>query len=241
LRKLFVGALAATATLAMTGAAVGQGVTNPAGDATFDATVSPAKAGTKANPRGHSLRADLTVSRPGSTVEVIEVLLSKKLKMSGKGLKTCSQATLEGGGPTACSPASAAGPLGSATALIEPGNSPLNFDVYPFVRDATTLMFYLDQQGGGVQTIVFGRITNSGRKLAITIPENLRRPAGLNATLTGIDQTFRAKRGKNNLVSSIGCKNRKHKVTGRLVFAQRTDTTVVPPPEALTDKVRCTK
>lgn len=241
MRKLSIGALAATATLALAGGAIAQ-VTNTVGDTTFDATVSPSKAGTKKKPKNVKLNANIAITRPGTTVEIIEVTVSSGLKFSGKGFKKCSEEALQTGGPTACPAGSKAGPPGTATALIEPGNAPLNFDVYPFVEDTNTFLFRLEQQGGGVQTVVKGEITNSGRKMAITIPLELRQPvAGLDATLTGIDQTFSGKAGKNYIVSSTKCVSKKHQVGGALIFATRANGTPPGPKESLVEPVKCSK
>jgi hypothetical protein len=242
LRKLFTGAVIASASLAIAGGAIAQ-TTNSDGSATLDATLSPAKSGTAKKPRSVSLRANLVVAKPGTTVEVIELKVSKKLKFSGKGFKKCNAEDLEFGGTAACPSGSKAGPRGTATAVIEPGGAPLDFEVFPFVEDANTFLFYLNGiNGNGVQAVVKGEITSKGRKMRITIPLALRQPAaGLDATLTGIDQTFVGKSGRNAIVSSIGCKNRKHKVTGTLEFATRFNGTPGPAAEALAENVRCTK
>ena len=70
-----------------------------------------------------------------------------------------------------------------------------------------------------MQTVVKGEITNSGRKMAITIPAELRKPGGLDATLTGINQTFSGKSKKNYIVSSTSCPKGGWKFGGNLVFA----------------------
>jgi hypothetical protein len=242
LRKLFTGVVIASATLALAGGAIAQ-VQNSDGSATLDASVSPKKAGTKKKPKSVSLNANLKVAKPGTTVEVIELKVSDKLKFSGKGFKKCNIDDLIAGGPTACPAGSKAGPKGSATALIEPANSPLDFEVYPFVEDSNTFLFYLfGINGNGVQTAIKGEITNGGKKMRITIPLELRQPlAGLDATLTGINQTFKGKSGKNAIVSSTGCKGGNYKVTGGLEFATRSNGTPGPAPESLTEKVKCSK
>jgi hypothetical protein len=145
-------------------------------------------------------------------------------------------------GVTGCSAGSKAGPKGTANAKVGAEGAPLNLDVYPFVEDSNTLLFYLSQVGGGVQTVVKGEITNGGRKMAITIPSELRKPGGLDATLTGIDQTFTAKRKKNYIVSSTKCPKGGWEFGGRLIFAtDRVDGTPAPAPESRESVVKCKK
>jgi hypothetical protein len=241
--KLLTGAVAASATLALAAGAVAQ-VSTPTGDATLDVTTSPSKSGTKKKPRNVKLRFKQTVRRPGTTVGTIEVNLPKGLKFSGRGFKKCSAAKLLAGGPRACPSGSKAGPKGEANALIEPGNppAPLDFDVYPFVENSKTFAIYLSQQGGGVQSVVKGKLSNDGRRMRISIPFELRQPApGLNATLTGIDQTFSGKRGGNYIVSSTRCSGRKWAVNGTLIFSSRSDNAPVPGRLSLTENVGCRK
>ncbi len=70
MRKLITGAVIASATLALTGAAIAQ-VTSQDGTSTLDATLSPKKVGTKNKPKSHSLRREARPStEPGTTVEV---------------------------------------------------------------------------------------------------------------------------------------------------------------------------
>ena len=48
----------------------------------------------------------------------------------------------------------------------------------------------------------------------------LRQPVpGVDASLTGLNQTFKAKKGKRYLVRSTGCKGGKHRFTGTLTFS----------------------
>ena len=87
-----------------------------------------------------------------------------------------------------------------------------------------------------------GPITNKGRKLSITIPQELRQPvAGLNATLTNIHATFTGKVGRHFVVTSTNCKGGKWKVSGTLVYSARTDNPTPPPSASLTDPVKCKK
>lgn len=243
MRKLLMGAIAASVTLAVAGGAVAQ-----APESTFDATVSPSNAGTKRKPTNTKLGFKVTLDKPGTTVEFIDLALPKGLKLSGKGLKTCSVDTLAAQGPAGCPSGSKAGPTGSATALLGPAGpsqSTLNFTVSPFVLNAGTLVFYVASDSGSgvaVQSPITGTITGKGRKLRIRIPQELRQPVpGVDASLTSLDQTFSGKVGKHYLVSSTGCKSKKHKFTGALTFTNRADGAAVPAPVKLATSARCKK
>ena len=245
-RKLLIAALTAAATLAFAG--VSQAVTAPDNSASLEATATPAKAGTKSTPKNVTLGFDLTVSRPGTTVGKIGLDLPKGLKLSGKGLKKCNADNLQLNGVSACSTGSRAGTVGTAAARIEPANTALDFNVYPFVGGDTKLLFYLVQtvngveSPSGIQTVLTGSITNKGRKLTITIPQELRQPAqGLNATLTAISATFKGNVGKHYVVSSTGCTGGKWNIKASLIFAARSDNPTPPATQSLTDPVSCKK
>jgi hypothetical protein len=76
----------------------------------------------------------------------------------------------------------------------------------------------------------------------ITIPFELRQPVpGLDASLTGLQQIFSGKRGKRYIVSSVGCKNGKHKFGAKLTFSARADGAPVPAPLSSTTTAPCTK
>jgi hypothetical protein len=239
LRKLIVGAVVASVSLAVAVGAVAQ---EP--ESSFSASVTPSDAGTKRKPKNTTLNFDVSLNKPGTTVEFIDLGLPKGLKMSGKGLKRCSSETLEFEGPDACPKGSSAGPEGTATAVLGTGPtaSPLTFKIRPFVGDNDTLFIYVAGLETLVQAPIRGEITGKGRKLRIQIPQELRQPVeGTDASLTGIDQTFKGKRGKNYLVSSRGCKNRKHKFTGKLTFTERADGAPVPGPVSLATSAPCKK
>lgn len=243
MRKLLTGAIAASLTLAVAVGAVAQ---TP--ESTFKASVSPKDAGTPTNPKNTTLNFTVTLAKPGTTVEFIDLGLPKGLKISAKGLGRCSVDTLAAQGPSGCPSSSKAGPTGSATADLGPAGpsqSKLIFEVSPFVIDSNTLVFYVASESGSgvaVQSPITGEITSKGRKLRIRIPQELRQPVpGVDASLTSLNQTFLGKRGKNYLVRSIGCANRKHKFTGKLTFTNRADRAAVPAPVDLATSAPCKK
>lgn len=240
MRKLVMVAAAATATLAL---AAGAAIADPNdSDATLTVKATPTDSGTKKKPKNVKLTFQTKVNLPGTTVGTIEVLLPQGLKFSGKGLKKCNAEDLAASGISACPSGSKAGPKGVANALVGAQNAPLNLDVYPFVGGNNQFLFYLSQQGGGVQSVLEGNISNKGRKMAIDIPLELRQPvAGLDATLIGLDQTFSGKVKKNYAVSSTKCPKGGWEVGSRLIFAQRADGTPPPAPESREVKVRCKK
>jgi hypothetical protein len=240
LRKLVTVAVAATATLALV---AGAAIADPNdSDATLTVKATPTKSGTSKKPKNVTLNFNTKVNLPGTTVGTIEVLLPQGLKFSGKGLKKCNAEDLAASGTTACPPGSKAGPKGVANALVGAAGAPLNLDVYPFVASSNQFLFYLAQQGGGVQSVLEGNISNKGRKLTIDIPLELRQPVtGVDATLIGLDQTFSGKVKKNYAVSSTKCPKGGWEVGSRLIFSQRADGTPPPAPEAREVKVKCKK
>ena len=238
MRKLITAAVVAAASLAL----VGSAIADPNDDqASLKVTATPKDAGTSKKPKNVKLTFGTKVNLPGTTVDTIQVLLPSGLKFSGKGFKKCNLDDLAASGPTVCPSGSKAGSKGTANALVGPANAPLNFDVYPFVGNSSTLYFYLDQDPVGVQSVVQGKITNSGRTMTITIPKELRQPGGLDATLTGISQTFSGKAKKNYIVSSTKCPKGSWKVGSKFTFATRVDGTPPPAPESREVKVKCSK
>jgi hypothetical protein len=243
LRKLLTGAVVASASLAIVAGAIAQ-----APESTFRAKVSPSDAGTKSNPKNTKLSFGVTLDKPNTTVEFIDLGLPDGLKLSGKGMKRCSVDTLAAEGPSGCPSASKAGPTGTATADLGPegpSQQQLNFEVSPFVLDSNSLVFYVASDTGSgiaVQSPITGEITSKGHKLRIRIPIELRQPVpGVDASLTSLNQSFSGKRGDNYIVSSSGCKNRKHKFTGKLTFSARADNAPVPAPVSLKTSAPCKK
>jgi hypothetical protein len=221
LRKTLIAAIAALTVLALTAVALAQ---NPAPVVDVTAKVAPSKSGTKKKPKSETVDLKIQNSEESkSSAGSIEIVFPATLKVNTKGLKTCSVATLDASGLTACPTKSKAG-KGNAIANLNPdAPSKLYFKTTPFVAGKNKLAFYLqqtDKENGtvlddGVQQALPASLKKSGKgqKLTIKIPANLQQPAkGVYSALLEINSTLGLKDGKHALVTSIGCKSKKHKI-----------------------------
>ena len=218
MRKYLIAVIAALAALAMATVAVAQ-----SGDVTAATTVSPTKSGTKKKPKSIKITTFVQNNVPNTTAAKIEIDFPKTVKISGKGLTSCKLSKIQANGPGACPSKSKAG-TGLTHAVVGPDRIPLNFDVTAFVGGKNLVIFYIKQQGGTVSKALSGKISKGsggfGQKLVISIPPDLQQPApGLYAALVDLKSTLQLKKGKYALVSSVGCKNKKHKFGAKLTFA----------------------
>jgi hypothetical protein len=221
LRKTLIAAIAALSVLAMAAVALAQ---NPAPVVNVTAKAGPKKAGTKKKPKSETIALHITNSEESkSSAKQIEITFPQTLKLSTKGLKTCSVSKLDATGPTTCPTKSRAG-KGNAIANLNPDQpSKLYFNVTTFVAGKNKLAFYLQQttteKGAiapdGVAQALPATIKKSGKgqKITIKIPANLQQPApGVFSALLEINNDLGLKDGKHALVTSVGCKSKKHKV-----------------------------
>jgi len=219
LRKFLIAALAALASIALASVAVAQ-----TADVESTTTVSPSKAGTKKKPKAIKVSTFVKNNVPNTTAEKIEIDFPSTVKISGKGLTKCDLAEFsKPGGKANCSSKSKAG-TGVSNAVVGPQRAPLKFNVSAYVGGKNLVIFYIEQQGGGVTKALQGKISSASgkfkQKLVITIPPDLQQPApGLYAALTDLKSTLYNKKGKNSLISSVGCKKKKHTFGSKLTFA----------------------
>jgi hypothetical protein len=214
LRKYLIVAIAALTTVAF--AATASCAFAPA--ATMKVTIAPKKAGTKKKPKNSSIHLTIKNNDSKRTLSKLTIVSPKTFKLSGKGLTTCSEATLVAGGPAACPKASILG-KGTANALLGvngPSPTPLHFDVTPVLVGAKRIDFNLFTNAIG-NLISPARI--SGSKLIITVPDAAQQPLpGTYAGLVDIDTTLKAKKGKHLFASTVGCKKKKHAFKTTLTF-----------------------
>jgi len=213
LRKYLIVAIVATTAMAF--AATSFGAT-PA--ATMKVSVTPKKAGTKKKPKNSSIHLTIKNNDSKRTLSKLTITTPKTFKFSGKGLTTCKEADLVSGGPAACPKASKLG-KGTANALLGVNGTsptPLHFDVTPILVGKTRIDFNLYTPAIGN---LISPATIKGSKLTITVPDAAQQPLpGTYAGLVDIDTTLKAKKGKNYLASTVGCKKKKHAFKTVLTF-----------------------
>ena len=218
MRKYLIAAMAVLTSLALVSVAVAQSA-----DVEATTTVSPTKSGTKKKPKNIKVTTFVKNNVPNTTAAKIEIDFPSTVKISGKGLTKCSLSAIQAQGPGACPAKSKAG-TGISHAVVGPGRVPLNFDVTAYVGGNNLIIFYIKQQNGTVTKALQGKISSASgkfkQKLVITIPGDLQQPApGLYAALVDLKSTLQLKKGKNYLVSSTGCKKKKHTFGAKLTFA----------------------
>jgi hypothetical protein len=218
LRKYLIVALAAVLSIAVASVAL---AANAAPDVT--AKLTPTKAGTKKKPKNSKLTLFVKNNQTDATVDTITVNVGKQVKLSGKGFKYCTAATLNSQGKTACPSGSKAGG-GTANAVVGPGHAPLKFKVDAYVGSKNSIIFYTQQVGGTVSKALVGKVSSAGgkfgSKIVIKIDDDLQEPApNVFSSLVDLQTTIQAKKGKHYLVSSVGCKSKKHNFGVKFNFA----------------------
>jgi hypothetical protein len=217
LRKYLIVALAAVLSIAVASVAL---AANAAPDVT--AKLTPSKAGTKKKPKNSTLDLFVKNNQNDATVDTITVNIGKQVKLNGKGFKYCTADTLNTQGKTACPSGSKAGG-GTAHAVVGPGHAPVSFTVDAYVGSKSSVIFYTQQVGGTVRKALVGKVSKAsgkfGSKIVIKIDEDLQQPApNVFSSLVDLKTSISAKKGKNYLVSSIGCKKKKHDFGVKFTF-----------------------
>jgi len=241
LRKFLIAAIAALASIALASVAVAQNT-----DVESSTKLSPSKAGTKKKPKAVKITTFVKNHVGGTTASKIEIDFPSTVKVSGKGLTKCALAEFSKPGGKANCPAKSKAGTGLTHAVLGSGGgtgTPLNFNVTAYVGGNNLIVFYIEQIGGGVTKALEGKISSAsgkfGQKLVITIPPDLQQPAtGLYGALTDLRSTLYNKKGKNSLISTVGCKKKKHTFGAKLTFAPNP----APPPKPSatgTSTVKC--
>ena len=208
MRKPFLAAGTAALALGVAGVAYAQ---TPAPSIEATASVSPTKAGTKSKPKSEKLKLSVTNNRESKTTAAkITITMPSTLKASTSGLDVCKASDDELIASVNVCKKSIAG-KGSAHALVNPfaaTPAQVEFKVVPVVGNKQ-ILFVLTSPIA--QAVLHGKI--SGKKLTITITDELQQPApGTFSALLDLTTTLSKKKGSKALISSVGCKSKKHAI-----------------------------
>jgi hypothetical protein len=217
LRKYLVAGTAAVTALAIGATAV----VAQTPEATMTVSVSPTKAGTKKKSKSEKLTLSIVNNNTQRTASALDIKAPGTIKMSGKGLVKCSRSKLETEGKAACPAKSNVGG-GEASALLGVNTaSPqqLHFKVTAFVGGPKAINFYLEGvELPAIKIVAPGTI--KGQTLHVDIPLAAQQPApGTWAGLQSLSTTISKKIGSHAVVTSNGCKSKKHKFTTTITFA----------------------
>ena len=216
MRKFLIVAIAALASIALATVAVAQSATAPE----VDIKTTPTKAGTKKKPKNVKLNLFVKNNRTDGTVDKITVSVDKNVKLSGKGFKYCTASTINNQGQAACPKGSKAG-SGVAHAAAGPGRLKTTLTVDAYVGSKSSIIFYV--QLGTIRKALTGKISKAsgkfGQKITIPIDPDLQQPsAGVYSGLLDLETTITGKKGKNYLVSTVGCAKKKQNYGVKLDF-----------------------
>ncbi len=208
MRKSFLAAGTAALALSVAGIAYAQ---TPPPSVDVTASVSPTKAGTKSKPKSETLKLAVKNNRDSKTTAAkITITLPSTLKASTSGLDICKASDDALIADVNTCKKSIAG-KGTAHALVNPfAASPaqVEFKVVPVIANKQ-ILFVLTSPIA--QAVLHGKI--SGKKLTITITDELQQPApGTYSALLDLTTTLSKKKGSKALISSVGCKSKKHSI-----------------------------
>ncbi len=229
MKKYLVAVFAITLMAAVAAVAVAQQSQYPLPVLTFDASVTPTKAGTKKKPKNSKIRLSMAIQKEARvTADQLVFNLPNHVRVSGKGFNYCPSTELDTTkDPNKCPKGSKVG-TGTATAAFGPSLTPINFDVTIFAGSRNELGIFLQAKGFGIQKAIRGVVSRSGspyfQKLTIDIPPELQKQLGAFVYLTGLNATVGATNGKSGkkrraLVTTVGCPGDKvHRFEARVRF-----------------------
>ena len=230
MRKYLIVAIAALTAIAFTTVALAQG----ADTATLTTKLTPKKAGTKKKPKNSTLDLNVVNGNIQRTMSDLDILLPKNLKVSLKGMPTCSTAAVQS---RSCPKSSILG-KGEAKAKVGVNGPPANvqdltFDVKAVkttsqVNGKPMLGFIIDD-GGSLLFLTETKLSKAkapyGQKLHIDVPELAQHAGSAFNGLVSLHTSLGKKKGKNMLLASVGCKKKKHPFKVTLTFIDNGVTT----------------
>jgi hypothetical protein len=255
LRKLLIG-VAALVALAIPAIALAQ---NPAPVVTNDVSISPSNAGTSSKPAAAKFTFKVTnTAESKTTVRRIVLDLPRGVKLDGTKLDKCTADDLINKGARACPSGSKLGTGVSYAFLVSAAAPPncvgtagtapgcITFATTFYVGGSKSLTVGLVDRGTATAfTPLTGKISNSGRRLTIDIPQSLQSPAPGNfSALSQLGGSFSRSKTvsgkKYSFVSTTSCpSSKKWNVKSTLTYAA--NTAPAPAAESATDSVTCKK
>jgi hypothetical protein len=243
LRKYLIVAIAALTVVAFATVAFAQAPDK----ATLTVKVTPKKAGTKKKPKNSTYTLNVVNGNTNRTMSALDVLIPKTVKLSLKGMPFCDPNTVIARG---C-PKSAILGTGEAKAIVGVNGTapaPLTFKVQAFNTTSPKtgkpmLGFFIDD-GGVLVFLTETTLTKAGgkygQKLHIDVPPAAQKVgASTYNGLVSLKTTLKKKVGKKYLVSTVGCKKKKHPYKVTLHFIDNGITTAKSYGD--TASAKCTK
>jgi hypothetical protein len=230
LRKYLIVAIVAMTAMAFATVALAQ-----SGDtATMTTKLTPKNAGTKRKPTNSKLDLNIVNSNVRRTMSDLDIYMPKTLKISLKGMPTCSGEDIRA---RACPKSSILG-RGDAKAKAGVNGDPakvtdLTFDVKAVktasqVSGKPMLGFIIDD-GGGLLFLAETKLSKAGgkfgQKLHIDVPELAQHVGTAYNGLVSLHTILGKKKGNNKLLATTGCKNKKQPFKVVLTFIDNEVTT----------------
>jgi hypothetical protein len=230
LRKFLIVALAAVTAIAFSAVAMGQAQDT----ASLSVKLTPKKAGTKKKPKNGKFTLNIVNDNTSRTMSDLDVFLAKNVKLNLKGLPSCDPDTIFA---RDC-PARTVLGRGEAKAKVGVNNPDptqirdLTFEVTAYKTQSTTgremLGFFIDD-GASLQFLTETTLTRAsgkyGQKLHIDVPALAQSVGTTYNGLVSLQTTLSKKVGKRMLISTTGCKARKHPYKVDLTFIDNQVTT----------------
>jgi hypothetical protein len=241
LRKFLIVAVAAITAVAFAAVALAQG----ADTATLTTKLTPKNAGTKKKPTNAKLDLRVVNGNTKRTMSALDIFMPKTMRISIKGMPTCSNADIAARN---CPKSSILG-HGDAKAKVGvngPTQTDLTFDVKAVkTTNPNTgkpmLGFVIDN--GGQQFLAEAKLTKAGgkygQKLHLDVPELAQHIGSTYNGLVSLHTVLSKQKGKNKLVATTGCKNKKQPFKVVLTFINNGVTTATKYGDTSTSK--CTK
>ena len=243
MRKYLIAAVAAVTAIAFSAVALAQGPDT----ATLTTKVTPKKAGTKKKPKNSTFVLDVVNNNTSRTMSDLDIFLAKNVKLNLKGMPSCDPETIRA---EQCPKSTVLG-TGEAKAKTGVNGDPAligdrTFEVTAYKTKSVLtgkdmLGFYIDD--GTFQFLTETTLTKAsgkyGQKLHIDVPDLAQQVGATYNGLVSLKATLKKKVGKKYLISTVGCKAKKHPYKVDLTFIPNgvTDGRVISD----TATARCTK